>query len=151
MNFERPTDPPGFHRQSFLKGCLAGLVAGAGAAVIVMLVVLRVVLPSSVWQSAAVDINRNRIRSDMLILRQALDAYKADFGAYPTQEQGLAALVDNPKRKYIGPSDVPVDPWERSYAYQAPGPKGQPYVIVTYGADGNPGGEGLDADIAFSP
>ena len=134
-------------RQSFLKGCLAGLVAGAFITVIVGVVTLRLLVPESTWRSVGLNIRHARAESDAAMLGAALETYKRDFGRYPTQSEGLAALVDNPKGKYVGGADLPSDPWERPYFYRSPGPNGEAYAVISYGADGNPGGEGEDADV----
>ncbi|GAB61482.1 MAG: type II secretion system protein GspG [Candidatus Jettenia sp.] len=83
----------------------------------------------------------------------ALEMYKLDTTKYPTQEQGLDALVTQPqgvvnwKGPYLKKKFVPKDPWGNNYAYLYPGEHGD-YDIVSHGADGNPGGEGEDKDVA---
>lgn len=87
----------------------------------------------------------------------ALQLYKLDNGVYPSTEQGLKALVEKPSvgvipRKWkIGGyiHKLPEDPWGNSYKYLSPSPnlKGD-YEIISYGTDGEPGGEGINADIA---
>jgi len=82
----------------------------------------------------------------------ALGAYKLDTGIYPTTELGLAALRARPQNvnqwqgPYLG-QDVPVDPWGRPYIYKYPGEHGDDPEIICLGADGQPGGEGIAADI----
>jgi general secretion pathway protein G len=71
---------------------------------------------------------------------------------YPTNEQGLNALrvkpegVDQWNGPYL-PKDVPNDPWGRAYMYKFPGEHGEEPEIESYGADGQPGGDGINADI----
>ncbi|WKZ19318.1 MAG: type II secretion system major pseudopilin GspG [Candidatus Jettenia sp. CY-1] len=83
----------------------------------------------------------------------ALEMYKLDTTKYPTQEQGLDALVTQPqgvvnwKGPYLKKKFVPKDPWGNNYVYLYPGEHGD-YDIVSHGADGNPGGEGEDKDVA---
>ena len=85
---------------------------------------------------------------------QALNLYRLDNGRYPTQEQGLRALVEKPTTEPIpnnwkggGYMDrVPVDPWGKEYQYLNPGVHGE-VDVFSYGADSRPGGEGNDADI----
>ncbi len=82
---------------------------------------------------------------------KALDQYRLDTRRYPTTEQGLNALIDRPANEpfWNGPylrKAVPLDPWGRTYVYKAPGSGGE-YEIVSYGKDGQPGGEGEAADI----
>ncbi len=91
-------------------------------------------------------------RAQMQLLATALDLYHLDVGRYPTEEEGLKALRDKPEglaSSWGGPyldKDVPKDPWGRDYVYKCPGEHG-PYDLFSYGADGQPGGEGENADI----
>lgn len=85
-------------------------------------------------------------------LAQTLDMYKLDVGSYPTSEQGLNALVDNPgdiqrwNGPYLRKSKVPLDPWNNEYRYTSPGEHGK-FDISSLGADGKEGGEGEDQDL----
>jgi general secretion pathway protein G len=90
-------------------------------------------------------------------LESALDAYKLDNGFYPTTDQGLTALIKKPdvgripdkwrEGGYLKPARIPKDPWGKEYVYISPGSENREYEIVSYGADGEPGGEGFNADI----
>lgn len=82
---------------------------------------------------------------------KALDAYRIDVGRYPTTEQGLVALETRPNNeaRWSGPylkKAIPLDPWGKPYQYKSPGEKGE-IDIFSFGRDGQPGGEGEDADI----
>ena len=84
-------------------------------------------------------------------LAKALDLYRLDAGHYPNTEQGLASLVARPSNepRWGGPylqKGVPLDPWGRDYGYKAPGDNGE-YDLLSLGKDGQPGGEGENADI----
>lgn len=84
-------------------------------------------------------------------LEKALDAYRLDVGRYPSTEQGLAALEAKPanEAKWQGPylkKAVPLDPWGKPYQYRSPGEKGE-FDLFSFGKDGQPGGEGENADI----
>jgi general secretion pathway protein G len=93
---------------------------------------------------------------DIQSIETALRLYRLDNGFYPTTEQGLEALVAAPatgripknwrEGGYLERGRVPKDPWGNEYVYLSPGVHGE-YDIVSYGADGSPGGEGYDADI----
>ncbi len=89
-------------------------------------------------------------KAQIELFGQALDQYRLDVGSYPTSQEGLAALVTNPGiDKWEGPylkKGLPNDPWGRPYIYTCPGTHGE-YDIVSYGRDGNPGGEGEDKDV----
>ncbi|MDQ1272040.1 MAG: ral secretion pathway protein [Planctomycetota bacterium] len=83
----------------------------------------------------------------------ALEMYKLDTTKYPTQEQGLEALVTetqgiaNWKGPYLKKKFIPKDPWGNNYVYIHPGEHGD-YDIISYGADGNSGGDGESKDVA---
>jgi general secretion pathway protein G len=84
----------------------------------------------------------------------ALQLYKLDTGNYPSTEQGLKALVEKPTVGVIPKGwkaggylpKIPLDPWGTPYKYTSPSPKGD-YEVMSLGGDGEPGGEGKDADI----
>ena len=86
----------------------------------------------------------------------ALKLFKLDSGLYPDTEQGLKALVEKPTigkipqnyrdKGYLEEQFIPNDPWGNSYIYISPGINGD-YDIISYGADGEEGGEGKEADI----
>jgi general secretion pathway protein G len=91
-------------------------------------------------------------RTDVANLSQALKLYKLDNLQYPTGEQGLAALVSKPTqdpvpnawRNYV--EKLPQDPWGRPYQYLNPGVHGE-VDVLSLGADGQPGGDGFNADV----
>ena len=91
-------------------------------------------------------------RTDIHNLMQALKLYKLDNQRFPSAEQGLDALVHKPTAGAIPPmwkpylDKLPNDPWGRPYQYLNPGVKGE-IDVFSYGADGQPGGEGKDADL----
>jgi general secretion pathway protein G len=92
-------------------------------------------------------------RTQMEMLRTALDAFRLDVGRYPNSQEGLQALVQRPPGvdRWDGPylradRDVPRDPWQNAYVYRSPGEKGA-FDLFSYGADGVAGGDGLNADV----
>jgi general secretion pathway protein G len=93
-----------------------------------------------------------KAKQDVLAIQNALDLYKLDNGAYPSTDQGLPALVEKPTntplphnwKPYL--KSVPKDPWNREYLYLNPGQHGE-VDIFTLGADGQPGGTGINAEI----
>jgi general secretion pathway protein G len=95
-----------------------------------------------------------KAKADVALLEQAVEMYRLDNLAYPRTEEGLEALVAPPATLaqparyrpggYI--KKLPDDPWGHPYLYAAPGRRGA-FEIYSLGADGRPGGEGLDADI----
>lgn len=79
--------------------------------------------------------------------KTALTSYRITFNRFPTTQEGLNALVENPKQKnFLDASQVPNDPWGNPYVYSSE--SGKSFTIVSYGADGVPGGSGVDADIS---
>ena len=89
-------------------------------------------------------------------IETALKLYRLDNGSYPSTEQGLQALVEAPEvgnlpgkwreGGYLEKGRVPKDPWDNEYIYLSPGTHDD-YDIISYGSDGEPGGEGKDKDI----
>lgn len=90
-------------------------------------------------------------KTQIELLGQALDSYRLDTGHYPSTSEGLNALVTNPGvQGWDGPylkKALPNDPWKKPYQYQSPGAHGD-YDLFSYGADGAPGGEGENRDVA---
>ena len=101
---------------------------------------------------------RDAAKMQIEAFKTALALYEDDNGNVPTARQGLAALVapsdlaPAPRAfregGYLESLRVPLDPWGREYAYLVPGPGGKPFDVVCYGADGEEGGEGRDADLS---
>jgi general secretion pathway protein G len=91
-------------------------------------------------------------RTDVNNLVQALKLYKLDNQRYPSSEQGLRALVAKPTTGVIPPNwkpyldKLPNDPWDHPYQYANPGVKGE-IDVYSFGADGQIGGEGNDAEV----
>ncbi len=97
---------------------------------------------------------KEKARADISVLEQSIEGYRLDNFTFPTNEQGLQALVTPPagmarpdryrEGGYI--RRLPQDPWGNPYQYAVPGEKGR-FDIYSFGADGRKGGEGDDADI----
>ncbi|QXI36678.1 type II secretion system major pseudopilin GspG [Pseudomonas xantholysinigenes] len=90
-------------------------------------------------------------RQDIAGLMQALKLYRLDNGGYPNQNQGLKVLVEKPAQAKDGQwraylERLPNDPWGRPYQYLNPGANGE-VDVFSLGADGQAGGEGVNADI----
>ncbi|SRR5487761_2123192 len=93
-----------------------------------------------------------KAKADISTFSEALGLYHVDTGAFPGTEQGLQALRVKPEGvdQWAGPyikADIPLDPWGHPYLYKYPGEHGDEPDIMSLGADGQPGGEGLNADI----
>jgi general secretion pathway protein G len=93
-------------------------------------------------------------KQDIAAISQALKLYKLDNRRYPTTEQGLQALVEKPSAAPVPDNwktggyleKLPKDPWGNPYQYLQPGVHGE-FDVFSFGADGQTGGEGVDADI----
>ncbi|MGB8248823.1 MAG: type II secretion system major pseudopilin GspG, partial [Azonexus sp.] len=93
-------------------------------------------------------------RQDIFTIMQSLKLYKLDNRRYTTTEQGLAALVQKPSQAPLPQNwsaggyleRLPNDPWGQPYQYLNPGLHGE-IDVMSFGADGQPGGQGVDADI----
>ena len=98
------------------------------------------------------DAKATAAKADIGNLMQALKMYRLDNGRYPSAEQGLAALVTKPTAEPIAPNwkknldQLPNDPWGKPYVYLNPGIKAE-IDVMSFGADGQSGGEGKNADI----
>ena len=100
------------------------------------------------------DAKLKQVKVDFVNIENALDLYKLDNFRYPTNEQGLEALVEKPAVEPVPRQwqtggylkGLPLDPWGNPYMYVTPGEKGA-YDLYTFGADGRSGGEAFDADI----
>ena len=99
-----------------------------------------------------------RTRVQVQTIRSALKMYYANHSQYPGEEQGLLALCilpdidpvpeNYPEDGYLDTRKLPLDGWDREFVYSVPAADGSPYEILSYGADGEPGGSGYDADIS---
>ena len=94
---------------------------------------------------------RTTAKNQITELEGALDLFRLDAGRYPTSDEGLQALRTRPAglESWDGPylkKDVPQDPWKKTYVYRRPGQHGD-FDLVSFGSDGQEGGEGDAADI----
>ncbi|MEN1705234.1 MAG: type II secretion system major pseudopilin GspG [Planctomycetota bacterium] len=90
-------------------------------------------------------------RTNMAIIQQKLEQFRTRNGSWPAAEIGLQALTDgqaSPQTSYYLRPDQLNDPWGNPYLLIIPGPGEFPYEILCYGADGQPGGTGEDADLS---
>lgn len=130
---------------------------------VLVVVVIMGMLIGLIGPNVLGQVDRARVttaKTDIVSLSQALDMYKLDNHFYPTTDQGLDALVSKPNGSpeprnwnsggYIKGSKLPLDPWDGEYVYFSPGEDGQPYELLSLGADGRVGGNGYDADISSS-
>lgn len=120
--------------------------------IVILGVLASLVVPNLLGNKEKAD--RQKAISDIVALENALDMYRLDNGRYPTTEQGLEALIQQPanmadSRNYRTGGYIkrlPKDPWGNDYQYLSPGEKGV-FDVYTLGADGQENGEGAGADI----
>ena len=96
----------------------------------------------------------------ILNFKNALKLYQIEQHQFPTQNQGLDALCkqpsippvpnEYPENGYLDNRKLPKDPWNHDYIYLVPGRNNEPYEIISYGSDGEPGGTGNALDISSS-
>lgn len=93
-------------------------------------------------------------RASLKMLHNAVVQFKLDTGRYPTEDEGLKALIEQPtdvtgwnQGGYLETTDIPKDAWGNDFVYQLNPESGKPFVVISYGADGEEGGEGYNADI----
>jgi len=125
---------------------------------IMIVVTIMGILAALIVPNLMGHVNEARVKTakaDIATLMQQLKLYKLDNYRYPTTEQGLDALVHKPSS---GPAPkgwrpggyldkLPKDPWGQPYQYMSPGTHGTDVDVFSYGADGQPGGDGDDADV----
>ena len=102
------------------------------------------------------EARRMKARVQIESIETALKLYKLDNGSYPSTEQGLEALVEAPSvgqlprawrdGGYLEKGRVPKDPWENEFIYLSPGANSD-FDLISYGADGEPGGEDVNEDV----
>ncbi|SJL84790.1 type II secretion system major pseudopilin GspG [Vibrio palustris] len=119
--------------------------------VVILGILASVVVPNLLGNKEKAD--QQKAITDIVALENALDMYKLDNSVYPTTDQGLDALVKKPSspepRNYRNGGYIkrlPQDPWGNDYQYLSPGDKGT-IDVFTLGADGQEGGDGINADI----
>ena len=93
-------------------------------------------------------------KANLKVLHEAVLMFKLDTGRYPTEEEGLTALIEEPtdvegwqSGGYLESTELPTDPWGREFIFQLDPESGKAFVIISYGADGEEEGEDYDADL----
>ena len=129
----------------------AGLTLIEMLVVVTIIAVFAAVVGPRVLQRADVA-KKTAVRQQINSFNTALGAYKLDTSLFPSNEQGLKALREKPEGvngwqgPYL-PQEIPTDPWNRPYIYKYPGEHGDEPDIISYGADGQPGGTDMNEDI----
>ncbi len=91
---------------------------------------------------------------NLRLLHGAVTQFKMDTGRFPTEEEGLMVLIEPPSDVtsyqpggYLETTDIPKDGWGRDFGYRLWPESGKPFEIISYGADGEEGGEDYDTDL----
>ncbi len=103
------------------------------------------------------QIDRARVtttKANLKILHSAVNQFKMDTGRFPAEDEGLFALVEQPgdvinyePGGYLETTEISMDGWGQEFVYELYPDTGKPFVIISYGADGQEGGEDYDADL----
>lgn len=119
---------------------------------VVLAILAAAIIPNYIGR--AEKARRGRAESDIAVLETALEMFYLDVGHFPTTEEGLRVLYYAPQTEEEGWDGPYVrkpsfeDPWENEYVYRSPGTASeQPYEIISYGKDGEEGGEEDAADV----
>jgi general secretion pathway protein G len=121
--------------------------------VVILGVLAAIIIPRFLGRPDEAKVTKAKV--DIKSLEEALGLFKLDNGFYPSTEQGLKALVSKPEIGRIPTKfpnggylkKVPADPWGTPYVYLSPGAQSPDFDVISFGADGQPGGENFDADI----
>ncbi len=118
--------------------------------ILILAVLAALIVPQLMGRGAQAKVAA--AQTDISTLSGMLQLYRMDTDRYPTSEEGLEALRSQPGdvNGWKGPyskKPIPSDPWGNPYVYEFPGPNGNDFVLMSYGEDGAPGGEGDAADI----
>ena len=102
-------------------------------------------------------VKEGRVRTTKLNLKklhQAVQAFEMQTTRYPSEDVGLEELIEQPSDVdnwpaggFLETTEIPKDAWGNDFVYELDPPSGKPFVIISYGADGEEGGEGDDADF----
>ncbi len=148
-------NPPIFQPTALAKRAMTRLQTGFTLIELMVVLLIIGVLAALIVPNVldrADDAKATAAKTDVSNLMQALKLYKLDNGRYPSAEQGLPALVSKPTTEPVPPNwkknldQLPNDPWGKPYVYLNPGVKGE-IDVMSFGADGQSGGEGKNADI----
>ncbi|MFZ6646016.1 type II secretion system major pseudopilin GspG [Undibacterium sp. TJN25] len=146
-----------FWRKNYRRHAAKFVVKHQGFTLLELLVVIVIIglLAAYVGPKYFAQLGKSEVtvaRAQIEAFEKALDTYRLDMGRYPTTEEGMGALLVKPTETpgWNGPylkKNVPQDPWGHPYLYRSPGTKTD-FEILSYGKDGEPGGEGENADIS---
>ncbi len=118
--------------------------------ILILAILAALIVPRVVGRTG--DAKRAKAATDISTLSNAIETFRLDVDRFPSTEEGLNSLRVAPSdgNGWKGPyvtKPIPTDPWGNEYVYEYPGSSDQSYVLLSYGADGAPGGEGDAADV----
>jgi general secretion pathway protein G len=141
-------------QKRFIPDCRGFSLIELMVVIVILGILAGMVMPKFMGRTDDAKIIKAQV--DIAALTTALKLYKLDNGDYPTTEQGLKALIEPPDKEggsgnwkkggYLDKRTVPKDPWNNDFIYLSPGTHDD-FEIISYGADGVPGGEGKNKDI----
>jgi general secretion pathway protein G len=145
--------PPAWNSAQPLPACQRGFTLIEIMVVVIIIGLLAaVVVPQ--FLGRVDDARVAKAKQDVQAMQTALTMFKLDNYVYPTTELGLQALVQKPDSTLIKNwrpggylQHLNKDPWGNAYGYEAPGKHGGEFDLYSLGADSQPGGEGINADI----
>ncbi len=122
------------------------------AVLIIMGLLFAVVAQNFMGRTAKARVTTTK--SSLKVLHTSVNMFKMDTGRYPTEDEGLLVLVEQPldienypPEGYLDQTELPLDGWGEEFIYQEYPESGKPFVIISQGADKEEGGEGDDADL----
>ena len=122
------------------------------AVLIIMGLLFAVVAQNFMGRTAKARVTTTK--SSLKVLHTSVNMFKMDTGRYPTEDEGLLVLVEQPldienypPAGYLDQTELPLDGWGEEFIYQEYPESGKPFVIISQGADKEEGGEGDDADL----
>ena len=116
--------------------------------VVIVILVTLASIATPLYMNYLKKANRDAAKVGVSNLKSAIETFRVHMSRYPETLQELIVKPEDDEN-WSGPylEKVPKDPWGNEYVYTSPGENDRPYDIVCYGADGQPGGEGENADI----
>ena len=124
---------------------------------LVVVIIILGLLATVVARNFVGQVDKTRVKTtvaNLKTLHGAVLQFKMDTGRYPTEEEGLNALIEEPTdvsgwepEGYLQTTDLPKDGWNKDFIFQLDPESGKAFVIISYGADGEPEGEDYNADL----
>lgn len=134
------------------KACAGFTMIELMAVLIIMGLLFAVVAQNFMGRTAKARVTTTK--SSLKVLHTSVNMFKMDTGRYPTEDEGLLVLVEQPldidnypPEGYLDQTELPLDGWGEEFIYQEYPESGKPFVIISQGADKEEGGEGDDADL----